>query len=265
LGTVKLPAVAAAAEPAASFHHVHLNVTNPKATIEHYVKFFGAVPVQFRGVSDALLTEQSYILLNKVGRRPPANSGTSLWHIGWGGVDGPNQFKWLSEQGVKWDTELVTIGRDQGHFMYAEGPDGELAEIFTGLLDDPETGVKLPPILTAPPHHRYNHVHLLAKDINATRDWYIDHLGALGEKKPVPDPGPPPAGMKFTDPAHKTFTAIWNTAFVVDSVIFNIFVNPKKPAFWWSGDLVPKMAKTDGRVIDHIAFSYPNSSRSTTG
>ena len=258
LGAAALPSAAPADQPAARFHHVHLNVTDPATTIKHYVKFFGAVPVKFREVSDALVTGQSYILLNQVAAKAPANAGTSLWHIGWGGVDGPNEYDWLTEQGMTWDTDIVTVGKDQGYFMYAEGPDGELAEIFTGLVDDEASGVKLPEILTAPPHHRYNHVHLLADDINVTRDWYIDHLGALGDKTPIPDPGPPPADMAFTDPPQNTFSAIWNTAVVVDSVIFNIFVNPKAPAFWWRGDLIPKLASTDGRVIDHYAFSYPD-------
>lgn len=247
-----------AEEAAASFHHVHLNVIDPEASVRHYVRYFGAVPVKFRGISDALLTGQSYILLNKVDELAQPNSGTSLWHIGWGGIDGPNHFDWLTKQGVKWNTELVTVGNNQGHFMYAEGPDGELAEIFTGLVDDPDSDVKLPPILTTPPHHRYNHVHLLADDINVTRDWYMKHLGALGDNTLIPDPGPPPADMKFTDPPEQTFTAIWNTATVVDSVIFNIFGNPKEPAFWWTEELIPELAKTDGRAIDHIGFSYPD-------
>lgn len=255
-GICAVSGLARADQPAASFHHVHLNVTDPEATIEHYVKFFGAVPVTFRGVSDALFTERSYILLSTVDDPPPSNAGTALWHIGWGGADGPNQFEFMTRQGATWDTELVTIGRDQGHFFYAEGPDGDLAEVFTGLVDDPESGVTLPPILTAPPHHRFNHVHLLATDINATRDWYMQTLGALGDPTPIPDPGTPPIDMAFTDPAHIVFSAVWNTAFVVDNVVFNVFVNPQEPAFWWAGDIVPEMAPTDGRVIDHIGFAY---------
>ena len=46
-----------AAEPAvepARFHHVQLNVTNPKESIKFYSRVFGATPVKFRGVSDAL-------------------------------------------------------------------------------------------------------------------------------------------------------------------------------------------------------------------
>lgn len=71
----------------AHFHHVHLNVTDPKATIDFYKKFFGANEVRYRGLSDGLFTEKSFILLTRVETAPPTNMGTSLWHIGWAGVD----------------------------------------------------------------------------------------------------------------------------------------------------------------------------------
>lgn len=40
------------------FHHVHLNVTDPKATIAFYHKFFGANEVSYRGLSDGRFTEK---------------------------------------------------------------------------------------------------------------------------------------------------------------------------------------------------------------
>ena len=115
------------------------------------------------------------------------------------------------KRGIKWAVDLTTVGQNQAHFMYADGPDHEEIEVWTGT-----------------PYQRYNHVHLLAKDINATRDWYMKHLGAKGDPKHIPNPGPPPKGMTFTDPPEKTFAAIWNTAVQVDGVIFNIFVQPDR-------------------------------------
>src|SRR5262245_32001723 len=73
-------------EPA-HFHHVLLNVTNPKKSIEFYKFVFGATDVKFRGVADALFTERSFILLNKVDTPPESKLNTGIWHIGWGGVD----------------------------------------------------------------------------------------------------------------------------------------------------------------------------------
>jgi len=235
---IAVPAKSAAQDDAGRFHHVHLNVMDTNATVRHYVKFFSAVPVKFRGVSDALLTDRSYLLLNKVESAPNTETLTSLWHIGWGGVDGPSEFKWRTDQGIEWETGIQSLGRS--HYMYAYGPDREIVEIFTGT-----------------PYNRYNHIHLLAKDINVTRDWYIDNLGAKGRKNHIPNPGNPPAEMDRTSPA--MFRYLWATSVQVDGVTVNIFEAPGAgPVWWWQGEPVPELAKTDGHAIDHYAFSYTN-------
>src|SRR5438128_2659189 len=85
----------------AHFHHVHLNVTNPAETMRFYQRVFGAVPVKFMGKTDALFTERSFILMTKVANPPPAEIKSGIWHIGWGGVDVPNEYQWWKTQGVK--------------------------------------------------------------------------------------------------------------------------------------------------------------------
>ena len=47
---------------AARFHHVHLNVIDPTASMQFYMKFFGATRVKYRGRTDVLFTEKSFIL-----------------------------------------------------------------------------------------------------------------------------------------------------------------------------------------------------------
>jgi predicted enzyme related to lactoylglutathione lyase len=47
-------ALALALATSAHFHHVHLNVTDTKATIAFYEKFFGASEVRYRGLSASL-------------------------------------------------------------------------------------------------------------------------------------------------------------------------------------------------------------------
>ncbi len=237
-----LPSVLAAQDQPARFHHVRLNVTNPKASVEYYQKFFSAVPVKFRDISEALLTDRSYILFNTVSKPAPINARTALWHIGWGGIDGPSEHKWRTAQGMKWETGLTPVGIPGGghvHFMYASGPDKEIVEVWTGT-----------------PQQRYNHVHLLTQDVNATRDWYIDNLGAKGEKKHLPKPGPAPADIDFSNPA--SWNYVWQTQIQVDGVTFNIFGMPDAPTFWWPAEPIRKFEKTDGHVINHFAFSYPD-------
>ncbi len=81
----------------AHFHHVHLNVTDPAATIDFYKRHLGAVDIRYRGKVDALFTERSYFLLNKVDEPPRNAPTTALMHIGWAGVDGPNEYEWLKK------------------------------------------------------------------------------------------------------------------------------------------------------------------------
>jgi len=76
----------------AHFHHVHLNSTDPQKTFEFYQQVFGSKLVKFRGRADALFTGRGFLLVNKVDRAPKDLETTSIRHIGWAGVDGPNEF-----------------------------------------------------------------------------------------------------------------------------------------------------------------------------
>lgn len=117
-------------KPSVHFHHVHLNVTNPATTIGFYQKFFGANTVKYHGLSDALFTEKSFILLSRVAAPPPSNVGTTLWHIGWAGVDGESEFAWRTKEGIGVQTPITPLGPN--HYMYFWGPDRELIEVYTG-------------------------------------------------------------------------------------------------------------------------------------
>lgn len=234
------------AETAANFHHVHLNVVNPESTIAYYKKFFSGVPVKFRGVSDAVFVDRSFILLNKV--ETPASSAqqTGIAHIGWFGVDGPGEFEWRDEEGIEWQRELSPLGDE--YFMYAYGPDKEIVEVYTG-----------------PRHNRFGHVHLVSDDVAATTKWFMGHLGLDGPGKLPPRPalfdqGPglmDYAKILLWDRAH-LLNFLWQSEVkTTNDVIFNIFHTPVPGTFNWAGgEPMRELKKTDGHVIDHIAFSY---------
>ncbi len=157
---------AAAAERAAPahFHSVRLNVTNIETTVAYYKKFFGATEVTYRNRSKGLFTERSFLLMDLVEKAPPSNDGTSLWHIGWSGVDGKSEFEWRTAEGINVQNPLerpVLPGLDnKAEVMYFWGPDREVVEISTVNRN-----------------HRFEHVHLLATDINATTEWFENYLG----------------------------------------------------------------------------------------
>ncbi|MEX1034176.1 MAG: VOC family protein [Cellvibrionaceae bacterium] len=151
----------AAGEPA-HFHHVRLNVTDVSASRQFYQKVFGATPVQFNNKTPGLFTERSFILMNEVDQAPLSNLKTSIWHIGWGGVDGPNEYAWWKNQGVEFYTPVTELGSN--HYMYLYGPDREIVEIYTGGK-----------------HHRFNHVHFLATRTEETANWLMRNLNLPAE------------------------------------------------------------------------------------
>ena len=172
----------------AHFHHVHLNSTDPQKTFEFYEQVFGSKRIKFRDKSDALFTGRGFLLVNKVDRAPKDLETTSIRHIGWAGVDGPNEFAWWKAKGLEFHTPLTPLG--QNWFFYICGPDRSIAEIYTGDKN-----------------HWFNHVHYSVDDVAATAGWYEKNLGMR-----FPDTAKQP---RPTDPA-----ARWGTAARMDDISF---------------------------------------------
>jgi len=217
-------------EPA-HFHHIRLNVTNVDESIRFYARVFGAVPVKFHGTSNALFTERSLILFNKVEQPPPSDLKSGIWHIGWGGVDVKSEYEWWKGHGVEIHTPLSPLPGQDNYYFYISGPDKELIEINT-------MG-----------HHRFAHVHLFATDVNETTRWYAKHLGLQPQR---PGPVPKPAGDM------QTLRTIWMNSFRAGNVTFIVFGKPDldPPPPWWRDPPLKEIAPTQGRAIDHLAFSY---------
>jgi len=152
------------------YHHFHLNVTNPAETIKFYKSFLGAIEIKYRGMADALFTERSFILFTKVATpAPPTNtSACILTHVGWAGMDGPNEYEWLKNQGIRFQTPVTPL--NEAHYMYFYGPDNEVLEIYTGEKS-----------------HRFNHIHHFCTDINAAVQWYVSNLGLKADGPIGPD------------------------------------------------------------------------------
>jgi catechol 2,3-dioxygenase-like lactoylglutathione lyase family enzyme len=207
---------------AAHFHHVHLNVSEADRSQEFYEHFFGALPIDYRDRSPGLFTERSFVLLNIVPEPPPTNLGTTIWHIGWAGVDGPSEYEWRVDEGVPVETPITAL--NDNYYMYFWGPDRELVEVYTGSRN-----------------HRFEHVHLVATETAATVAWFEQNLG-LGPTRPL-EPGQMTASIR------------------VDNVNIIVFQLPEPDAerpWWWSDALGDEMGVTDGTAVDHIAFSYPD-------
>ncbi|MDR1988643.1 MAG: VOC family protein [Acidobacteriaceae bacterium] len=208
------------------FHHAHLNVVDPAASSQFYEQIFGAVPVKFGNRGDAVFTERSFLLFSKVASTPSSALNTGIWHLGWGGVDGPQEFNTLTGKGVQFQTPVTPLGNF--HYMYAFGPDKELLEVWTGYQN-----------------HRYGHVHLISADPVRTVKWYADTLG-IGLRTPtIAEPGPTSAGSN----------ALQN----VDNVNIIVFRQPATepvPPLWAGNHAMTTFESTKGHAVDHIAFSF---------
>lgn len=232
------PVLAAEVEPA-HFHHVHLNVVDIDKSIDFYRRILGGVPVTFRHKAPAVFTERSFILFNKVDEPAPGQQDSGIWHLGWGGVDVPNEYKWLVSQGVDIHTPLYSLGR--GHVVYINGPDKEMIEVNT-------MG-----------HHRYAHIHMFAKDVNATAAFYAEHLGLPSRRNAENNPYPvgPDARYESWEAFHADNRA-WSNGFRCDNVSFAVYNQPYyEPAPpWWPFEPLAEFADQRGHAIDHFAFSY---------
>lgn len=233
-------APAFAQEEVGNFHHAHLNVVNPEKSIEYYEKIFGTPRVKFRGVSDAVLTDRSFFLFNKVEEPAPWEMTSGIYHLGWGGVNGPSEFEWRDKLGVEWQTGLSTLGQE--HYMYAFGPDKEVVEVWTGFR-----------------HNRFGHVHLFSDDVGAATEWYMKNLNLVGPPRIPPKPPKAPADFdRAAAGGAGVFRYLWmSQVSTPNDVAINIFAKPSDDTVnWWADPPVGDLVKSDGRVIDHIAFSF---------
>jgi len=216
-------------------------VTDTARSIEFYRDTFGALPIRFRDVADALFTERSFILFNEVDEAPDGSQESGIWHFGWGGVDLPSQYRWLVSRGVDIHTPIYLLGRS--HVIYVNGPDREMIEVNT-------MG-----------HHRFAHIHLFAEDVNETASWYERHFGLPAARRADSNPRPvgPDAEFATWEAFHEERRA-WANGFRADNVRFIIYNIPnyEPVAPWWPQDAAPllELKPQRGRAIDHFAFSY---------
>lgn len=227
------PSMAQGEVEPAHFHHVHLNVVDRAATIAFYERLLGAVEVSYRGEEPALFVERSFLLMNEVDESAPAGPTTVVQHIGWGGVDGPNEFEWFKRQGVEFQTPIGQLGNNYGWYMV--GPDGELVEVWTGGQ-----------------HHRFDHVHLWATDVEASSRWFRDHLGLSPRVLPAP-----------TTQSRESLQSIRMSFIQCDNVNIVFFGVPDFESVWFPGANYTRAdagedfpEPTRGHVVDHLGFSY---------
>jgi len=221
--------------PDAHFHHLHLNATDPKADIEFYTTKFDAEKASFKGLTDAVWAQKSWILFNKVAAAPPSEVVSTIWHFGWGAEDMNGAYQKQVDSGTKFATPLTDIsdiggGTEMGRFFYAYvlGPDGALIELNTAN------------------HHHFGHIHLLSANPVAAGEWYAKHFGVKPRSS---------AQVHM----YRDVQIGPSSSFIMDNV--SVIIYPMEYAIsshmpGWENRKT--FESTKGRVVDHIGISVEN-------
>ncbi len=203
----------------ASLHHIGLNVTNVDSTLSFYEKYFGAKIVEYNDRNPALYADKLFLLLNPVGNPPTTNQDSSLWHIGWSGNDARFEFDWRVKEGIRVHTPVTPL--DDDYWMYFWGPNKEIVEVYTRKKNN-----------------AFEHIHLLASDVDKMMRWFKSHLGL------------DPVYRKAAYNKQRGFK--WNYL-TVDTIDIVVFGEPDKEEWWWPKE---PFKPTEGAALDHIGFSF---------
>lgn len=237
VGLLVVFGLASSAEmPPAHFHHIHLNATDPAAAINFYTGKLDCEKAKFAGEWDAVWAQKAWILFSKTKAAPPSAVTSAIWHFGWGAEDMKAEYQKQLDSGTKFDTPITDISDLASfpgfYYAYVDGPDHALIELNTA------------------PHHHLGHVHLLSADPVAAGQWYMKYFGAIRRGKEPPS----------REPAfYKGYQVGPGMSLMSDNI--NIIIFPMEFARKaYAGEWKNRAAfdPTEGRVVDHIGFSFDN-------
>jgi catechol 2,3-dioxygenase-like lactoylglutathione lyase family enzyme len=218
---------------AAHFHHLHLNTTDPDAAIKFYTSKFDCQRGKFAGLLDAVWTQNSWILFNKVSKPPAWEPVSAIWHFGWGAEDMKATYQKQLDSGTQFFTPITELGPNF-YYSYVQGPDHALIELNTAS------------------HHHFGHLHLFSQDPIKAAEFYIKYFGAT----PRSGSWPPSSEPRFRNDIQIGPSA----SLMLDNV--NIIIYPIQYSFkqyasyWKPGET--SIAATKDRVVDHVGISFDN-------
>ncbi len=224
--------LAAESIPSAHWHHVHINATDRRASVDYYTSTFDCEKARYLDRVEAVWAQKSWLLFSPVEAPPPSDIVSPIWHIGWGAEDMKATYDKQIAAGTKFQTPITDIsalaGRPPGNFFYAyvDGPSHELIELNTAN------------------HHRFGHLHLLSNDPVAAAEWYAKHLGIALR------------GKQSEKRMYEGFPVGPSAALQADNVSILIYPVEYARVSWpkiWYGR--KDFESSRGRAIDHIAFS----------
>src|SRR5262249_41134419 len=220
----------AQSQPAAvqpQFHHVHLNSIDPMAAMAFYTKTFDVTRKVTLAGSDAIQSENMFLMFNKATKPPATSPDSAIWHFGWGSTAMETDYQRLLASGIAFQTPITKLGSGT-QFAYMKAPDGALVEINTSNT------------------RAFIHVHLYSDAPLCAADWYISRLGATSRSS-AQRTGP--CEVPFAAPS-EPLGVIRSPATTVRIGEVNLIIYPRQHP----GPLV----STRGHVVDHIGVSVPD-------
>jgi catechol 2,3-dioxygenase-like lactoylglutathione lyase family enzyme/predicted enzyme related to lactoylglutathione lyase len=207
LGLALFPTLSQAAE-AADYGHLHLTVTDKAAAAQWYAKHFDGEAAGFGGATgpdvqiDRTMIGSIPIVFFQKDAGFEGSVGSTVDHIGFSMEDVAGVLKATAADGGKALSEIINFGGMD--IAFVEDPWGTKIE----LINDPDT-------------RGLHHIHLHAKDADATLNWYQKVFG--GEI----------AKFKGVLPSLK-YSGIWLIVQKSDK----------------------ELAPTNGRAVDHLGWNF---------
>jgi catechol 2,3-dioxygenase-like lactoylglutathione lyase family enzyme/predicted enzyme related to lactoylglutathione lyase len=209
VGMAIMPSISQAAD-SADYGHLHLTVTDKAAGANWYAKHFGGTAAGFGGVTgadvqvDRTMIGSIPIVFFEKEKGFEGSVGSNVDHIGFSMEDVAGVLEATAADGGKALSEVIKFGGME--IAFVEDPWGTKIE----LINDPDT-------------RGLHHIHVHAKDADATLKWYQNVFGGEITK------------FKGVLPSLK-YSGIWLIVQKSDK----------------------ELAGTKGRAVDHLGWNFPD-------
>ncbi|HQR34767.1 MAG TPA: VOC family protein [Blastocatellia bacterium] len=204
------------------FHHLHLNSTAPEAAIQFYTRTFDVTKRTQLAGWQAVQSENSFLLFNKVSQVLALAPDNAIWHFGWGSTAMEADYERHKANGIEFATPLTRLNASL-QFAYMKAPDGALVEINTAAT------------------RAFLHTHLYSAAPLCAADWYVKHLGAISRSQRTGS-----CEVPFAAPS-EPLGVIRSPATTVRFGDVSLIIYPQQRP--------TKLVSPRGHTVDHIALS----------
>lgn len=259
--------------PTPTFHHVHLNVVDPEASIGFYTRQFSSTSkITWNGIPALQSPNNVMLLFDKVDTAPPVMPQSAIWHYGWHVID---VRKKLAEFKTRPEVTLAPLYTDDesGGYVYINSDTWPNVGNVLGLTKAQIAEAKAKNIqpkggggfaymhaldgtlleyIGDHPQERFNHVHMWQEQPFCAQLWYQTHLNA-----------PPMPGWANTQPMTEANCSVQRSPDRTWPSLTRegMFRTPRAGVMfgdvavqWYAPQDNQPLAPSRGQRYDHLAF-----------